>query len=60
MPSGQGGRFKILPKRRGYDSLAANPHALGDALATAFTDASVVDGLLELARHTGERTEDDG
>ena len=56
----QGGRFKILPKRRGYESLAANPHALGDALATAFTDASVVVGLLELARHNDERTEDGG
>ncbi len=50
----QGGRFKILPKRRGYESLAAAPDALGDALALAFTDASVVDGLLELAGRTGE------
>lgn len=50
----QGGRFKIAPKRRGYESLAAAPDRLGDALAAAFTDGSVVDALQALA------AEDDG
>jgi hypothetical protein len=45
----QGGRFKIAPKRRGYESLATAPDRLGEALATAFTDGSVVDALQALA-----------
>ncbi|MGI8806459.1 MAG: hypothetical protein ACR2KK_01135 [Acidimicrobiales bacterium] len=52
----QGGRFKILPKRRGYESLAEAPEALGGALAQAFTGASVAEALLELAR--GDSDED--
>ena len=46
----QGARFKIAPKRRGYESLVDTAGALGEALGTAFTDTSVVDALLELAR----------
>lgn len=46
----QGARFKIAPKRRGYESVADAPDALGAALATAFTPgASVVEALLGLA-----------
>ena len=45
----QGARFKIAPKRRGYESLAGASADLGDALGRAFTDASVVEALLELA-----------
>ena len=46
----QGGRFKILPKRRGYESLAEAPESLGDALGRAFTGGSVAEALLDLAR----------
>jgi hypothetical protein len=49
----QGGRFKIAPKRRGYESLAAAPAGLGDALATAFTGGSVVEALQALATEDG-------
>ena len=47
----QGARFKILPKRRGYESLAGVSALIGDALGTAFTDGSVVEALDALARH---------
>lgn len=50
----QGARFKILPKRRGYESLAEAPDALGNALGQAFTGGSVADALLELARRSDE------
>ena len=50
----QGARFKILPKRRGYESLADSPDALGDALGQAFTGGSVADALLELARRSDD------
>ena len=46
----QGARFKILPKRRGYESLADAPESLGAALGQAFSGGSVVEGLLDLAR----------
>lgn len=42
----QGARFKIAPKRRGYESLAGAEDALAAALATAFEGGSVVDALL--------------
>lgn len=50
----QGGRFKIAPKRRGYESLAGAPEGLGAALGHAFTDGSVVEALLALARRDDE------
>ena len=50
----QGARFKILPKRRGYESLADAPDALGEALGQAFTGGSVAEALLELARRDEE------
>ena len=50
----QGARFKILPKRRGYESLAHAPDALGDALGQAFTGGSVADALLDLARRSDD------
>jgi hypothetical protein len=46
----QGPRFKIAPKRRGYESLADARDGLQAALARAFTDDSVAAGLIELAR----------
>ncbi len=46
----QGARFKILPKRQGYESLVDATATLGAALGAAFTDASVVEALLELSR----------
>ena len=42
----QGARFKIAPKRRGYESLAGAEAALAAALAQAFEGGSVVDALL--------------
>lgn len=45
----QGTRFKIAPKRRGYESLAGTEDALGAALAQAFAGGSVVEALQELA-----------
>ena len=50
----QGSRFKILPKRRGYESLADAPDAVGDALGQAFTGGSVAEALLELARRSDD------
>ena len=50
----QGGRFKIAPKRQGYESLAGASDSFGAALAAAFTDRSVVEALQELARHRDE------
>lgn len=47
----QGARFKIAPKRRGYESLAGAEDAIAAALATAFEGGSVVEALQEL---TGE------
>ena len=46
----QGARFKIAPKRRGYESLAGGEEALAAALATAFEGGSVVEALLDTAR----------
>ena len=45
----QGARFKIAPKRRGYESLAGADEAIAAALATAFEGGSVVDALQDLA-----------
>ena len=45
----QGARFKILPKRRGYESLAGADDAIATSLQRAFTGESVVDALQELA-----------
>jgi hypothetical protein len=45
----QGARFKIAPKRRGYESIAGAEDAIAGALATAFEGGSVVDALQELA-----------
>ena len=42
----QGARFKIAPKRRGYESLAGAEDAIANALATAFEGGSVVEALL--------------
>lgn len=44
----QGARFKIAPKRRGYESLAGAEESIAAALATAFEGGSVVDALLEV------------
>ncbi len=44
----QGARFKIAPKRRGYESLAGAEEAITAALATAFEGGSVVEALLDL------------
>ena len=44
----QGARFKIAPKRRGYESLAGAEDAIAGALATAFEGGSVVEALQEL------------
>ena len=45
----QGPRFKIAPKRRGYESLAGADDTVAAALATAFEGGSVVDALLDMA-----------
>ena len=45
----QGSRFKIMPKRRGYESLAGAEDAIAAALQRAFTGESVVDALQDLA-----------
>jgi hypothetical protein len=50
----QGSRFKILPKRRGYESLAGVYDRIGEALGAAFTEGSVVEALEELARQRDE------
>jgi hypothetical protein len=42
----QGARFKIAPKRRGYESLAGAEDLLAAALAQAFEGGSVVEALL--------------
>lgn len=42
----QGARFKIAPKRRGYESLAGAEDAIAGALALAFEGGSVVEALL--------------
>ena len=44
----QGARFKIAPKRRGYESLAGAEDAIAAALARAFEGGSVVEALQEL------------
>jgi hypothetical protein len=44
----QGARFKIAPKRRGYESLAGAEEAIAAALATAFEGGSVVEALQDL------------
>jgi hypothetical protein len=46
----QGARFKIAPKRRGYESLAGAEDAIAAALARAFEGGSVVEALQELTR----------
>ena len=57
----QGARFKIAPKRRGYESAAADADAVADALARALKtgagdgagagdEAPVVEHLIDLAR----------
>lgn len=45
----QGARFKIAPKRRGYESLAGAEDAIAGALAQAFEGRSVVEALLATA-----------
>jgi len=50
----QGARFKILPKRRGYESLGAVSELVGEALGAAFTDGSVVEALEALGRTDGD------
>ncbi|CAA9211015.1 MAG: hypothetical protein AVDCRST_MAG10-113 [uncultured Acidimicrobiales bacterium] len=50
----KGARFKVVPKRRGYESLAGAPDALGEALGQAFTGGSVAEALLDLARRSDE------
>lgn len=42
----QGARFKIAPKRRGYESLAGAEDTLAAALQQAFSGESVVEALL--------------
>jgi hypothetical protein len=53
----QGSRFKIAPKRRGYESVMDTGDALADALTDAlegaFTEASVVEALIEAVRRRG-------
>jgi hypothetical protein len=44
----QGARFKIAPKRRGYESLAGTEEAIAGALAQAFEAGSVVEALQRL------------
>jgi hypothetical protein len=44
----QGARFKIVAKRRGYESLAGAEDALAAALAKAFEGESVVDALMDI------------
>ena len=51
----QGARFKIMPKRRGYESLAGADRAIAAALAKAFEGGSVVEALEELAGAGPER-----
>ncbi|MFP5319301.1 MAG: hypothetical protein ACLGI2_13550 [Acidimicrobiia bacterium] len=54
----QGARFKIAPKRRGYESVASEPGALAEALSAAFSEDGadgddgplVVERLLDLIR----------
>jgi hypothetical protein len=48
----QGPRFKIAPKRRGYESLAGAQDGLQAALEQAFTEESVVEDLIHLARRS--------
>jgi len=48
----QGARFKIAPKRRGYESLAGAEEAFGTALGQAFGAGSVVEDLLALVRRS--------
>ncbi|MGH9278125.1 MAG: hypothetical protein ACRD12_08465 [Acidimicrobiales bacterium] len=50
-------RFKIAPKRRGYESLAGAEEPLHEALGRSFAGESVVESLIELAR---SRDGDDG
>ena len=45
----QGARFKIAPKRRGYESLAGADDAIAAALAKAFEGGSVVEALQDMA-----------
>jgi len=54
----QGSRFKIVPKRRGYESVADAQEQFEAALGRAFGPESVVEGLLDLAPRTGDRTDD--
>jgi len=44
----QGARFKIAPKRRGYESLADVREPFEDALSRAFGTGSVVEGLADI------------
>jgi hypothetical protein len=46
----QGARFKIAPKRRGYESIAGAEDAIAAALSTAFEGGSVVEALQELSQ----------
>jgi hypothetical protein len=50
----QGARFKIAPKRRGYESLDGAEADLAGALATAFEGGSVVAALQALASQPPE------
>jgi hypothetical protein len=56
----QGARFKIAPKRRGYESLAGADDAIAAALAKAFEGASVVEALQALAGPGPERPSERG
>ena len=51
----QGARFKIMPKRRGYESLAGAEDAIAAALERAFAGESVVEALQDLAGPGPER-----
>ena len=51
----QGTRFKIVPKRRGYESVADAQDRFEAALGRAFGEGSVVEGILDLAPRDGDR-----
>jgi hypothetical protein len=50
----QGARFKIAPKRRGYESVAGAEEPFAAALGRAFDGGSVVDDVLHLAPEAGD------
>jgi anti-sigma factor RsiW len=54
----QGARFKILPKRRGYESVAGAGEPFAAALGRAFDGGSVVDDVLHLVPNAGDGTDE--